>query len=253
MSEYQETVRRSLSQLENEELLARINEGGLTEEAARIARSILQERGHSFNPDRNVHTNSPSTKSSEVTTTDKKFNDSLIFIWLVTLFAFGMSQHVSGSFSKAAAEVAAQKFVMGLFYLIIGGVIATFWIKKKNKQYTHDQLMARYKTRWKTLVIVLGLFVVFSGFRLFSGVYSGGLFFDLAITLGIGIALYLRQSWSYFAAALYGLINSVALGFMGAGGAGGMLWTFVFYSAACAVLERKHIGLLEAGGINREE
>lgn len=244
MSEYQETVRRSLSLLENEELLARLNEGGLTTEAAEIAQSILRERGYHIKPD--ITTATPTSSSGDsLLTTGKAFNDSLILIWLITLFAFGMSQHVAGSFNKAAVDIAAQKFIMGLFYLVIGGAIAIYWIKKKNKQYTFEQLSTKYKSRWKTLLILLGLFVAFSIFRIFSTNFSVGIFFDLAITAGLGLALFLRKQWSYTGIAIYGLFNSVALGFMGVGGASGILWTFVFYSAANAILERKHLVLLE--------
>lgn len=245
MSDYQDTVRSSLSKLENEELLARINEGGLTDEASEIALSILRDRGHSFNGEINSDGGSVSAITSEPLT-GKAFNNSLILIWLVALFAFGMSQHVADSFSKSSAAVAALKFAMGLFYLFIGGAIAIYLIKKKNKRHNFEQLALRYKSRWKTLLILLGLFVAFALFRIFSTNFSIGIFADLAITAGLGVALYLRKHWAYVGIAIYALFNSVALGFMGIGGASGILWTFVFYYAACAALERKHLTLLES-------
>lgn len=45
MSAYEDTVRGSLSHLEDDELISRLRSGGLTEEAQQIVKDLLEERG----------------------------------------------------------------------------------------------------------------------------------------------------------------------------------------------------------------
>lgn len=48
---YEDTVRESLSLLDNEEIAARIRSGGMTEEAQQVAKKILAERGGNISAD----------------------------------------------------------------------------------------------------------------------------------------------------------------------------------------------------------
>jgi hypothetical protein len=91
----------------------------------------LQERGVDAGCFDQAEQSPADSQAQALKTTGKSFNGELLHVWLVTLFAFGMSQNVHGSFSKVAGQIAVEKFVIALVCLVIGGAVAAYFIRRK--------------------------------------------------------------------------------------------------------------------------
>lgn len=239
-SSYSASVRQSLSRLDDEEIAQKLKSNSLTDEAKAIAEEVLKERGFdSSNPQVLETLDYPLENSfTDDDVIKRGFQTSNVFIWVCALFLLGISQHVNfpnGSSDSPATVVI--KFFMGIGWAILGGiVVAIYSYVKRNRVVTKSEIVKRYRSNIKSIIYInlfLGLILLV---KLFTGYASLVSILDIAVIFGLTFAIFKRVKSAKSFLAVYAVANPILLTFLGASGASGILWAFVFLATAQSML-----------------
>lgn len=247
MGEYEDTVRYSLSNLNDGEIIKRLSTNSFTDEAKVVAYQVLTERGYKnidgklekeYEEVEEVHQNTePDLRNG--------FSASLLIIRIVFLFLLGSSIFISLPSGGADGDKAVIKFAVGFYFALIGGVVVAIDLYlKRNKTETLSEIRKKHNDSIKLL---LGMNILISGvlvFSIFSDLTSEMVAVDLAILVGLSLALYKGVPAIKHIMAAYAFISAIVLAGQGFGSGGGFAWSFVFLTACGAIIAEKKLALL---------
>lgn len=240
MTDYANSVKQSLSRLDDDEILEKIKSNSLTDEAKEVAQKILLERGLDVNnPDslRRIEPPAPSD-FTERSSVKRGFRTANVMIWIATLFLLGVSQHVNiPNASQHSPAAIVMKFVMGLSWALIGGsIVAIYSYIKRNNIVTIGEIVRKYRSNITTIIIiniVIGSLISFQVFTSYSSIVA---VLDVMIIFGLTLAIFKRIKSAKIFLAFYAFINPVAVTLLGGSGVSGFLWSFVFLATAQSIL-----------------
>ena len=243
MSEYENTVKDSLSRLDSEELIEKLKINYFTDDAKIVAEEILLERGidirnkkssiKNFLADDNFHTNENIAFIG--------YPVSSVFIWMASAFLFGISQSIRLSgVSSDASSIVGLRFIQGLSYVLIVGIVAGLYaFLNRKKITTNDQVITKYKSNIKSIIVINCIVSVILLFKLFFGISNFFAFLDLLIIAILTFAIFNRVKSAKYLLATYAFVNPVIFALVGAGGPAGIVWSFVFLSCCQAIATEK--------------
>ncbi len=240
MADYANSVKQSLSRLDDEEILEKIKSNSLTDEAKEVAEKILLERGLDVNdPDSLRRIESPTSPDFTTSYSIKRgFRTSNVVIWIATLFLLGISQYVHiPNASQYSPSAIVMKFIMGLSWALIGGsIVAIYSYIKRNSIVTMDEIVRKYRSNIKAIIIINLVIGALISLKVFSGYASIVAVLDVVIIFGLTFAIFKRMKSAKISLAFYAFINPVAVTLLGGSGASGVLWSFVFLATAQSIL-----------------
>jgi hypothetical protein len=244
MSEYESTVRLSMSRLDSEELVEKLKNNSLTDEARVIADEILKERGLNFI---DVASKDASNFSSSINTESEQiayigYPISQIYVWMVTAFLFGVSSTVgfSGATTNSPGVFMVLRLTQGFTWLVIAGIIfGVYAYIKRKKITTQAEVVRRYGSNIKSIIISALILLVLLSVKLFFDYTNVLAILDIVVVASLTYAIFDRRKPAKFLLAAYAFITVLVLAFSGGGGAAGVLWAFVFLSCGEAILTEK--------------
>jgi hypothetical protein len=243
MSDYESTVRVSLSRLDTEEIIEKLSQNQLTEGAAIIAEEILKERGVSTT----VGTGQDQVSSSDTQSVSSEnisyvgYPASAIFIWMAAAFLFGINQTVklSGA-APDAPGVVMVRLSQGFFYFLLAGIVfGIYAYANRTKITTRDEVVKKYGSNIKTIIVVNIITLCILVVSLFFGHSSSLAFIDIAIIALLTVAIFGRMKPAKYLLAIYAFMSPVVFAFLGYGGPGGIVWSFIFLTCCQAIAAEK--------------
>jgi hypothetical protein len=240
MSDYINSVKQNLSRLDDEEIVQKIKNNSLTDDAKAVAEEVLRERGFDVN-------NPESVKKLEViddaSFTDDKvikrgFQTSNVSIWICTLFLLGISQHISMPYAThdSPANVVVKIF-MGISWAVLGGIFVSIYsYLKRNMIITKEDIVRKYRSNIKSIIFINFFLGVIIALKLITGYSSIVALLDIAVIFGLTYAIYKRVKSAKGYLAVYAIANPVLFTLLGASGTSGILWAFVFLATAQSML-----------------
>lgn len=240
MSDYINSVRQSLSRLDDEEIAQKIKNNSLTDEAKIVAEEVLRERGFDVNDPESLKKLDATVDTSFTNdmVIKRGFQTSNVSIWICTLFLLGISQHVDMPYAThdSPASVVVKIF-MGISWAILGGIFVSIYSYfKRNTIVTKEEIVEKYRSNIKFIIFInlfLGVIIVL---KLMTGYSSFVALLDIAVIFGLTYAIFKRVKSAKGYLAVYAIVNPVLLALLGASGTSGILWAFVFLATAQSML-----------------
>ena len=243
MSDYEDTVRYSLSNFDDEDILERLRKGFFTDEARLIALKILDERGYQ-QLDGVFAKRQPEAGLTEAVEEQRikiGFSFQYLFVRIVWLFLLGHSIPIART-EFYLTEVAKSAFhlFMGIIFAVVGSVItAIIMYRKKNKTTTLSELASSYKSSIKGLIILNSLLTFFIIFSHLGNQMSFAIIAGVAFNVVLTIAIYKRDQSAIFFLAIYAFVVSVTNNQISGQAGYQFALSFVFLFSCQALLAEK--------------
>ncbi len=242
MNDYENTVKDSLSRLDSEEIIEKLKKNYLTDEAKVVAEEILLERGIDIRSEKSIKDfSADSTVQSNENIAFIGYPLSSVFIWMASAFLLGISQSITLSgVSSDAPSIVVMRFFQGFSNVLIVGIVAGIYafVKRKNIT-TNDQVIKKYKSNVKSIIIINCIVSVILIVKLFFEISNFFAILDLLIIACLTFAIFKRVSSAKYLLATYAFINPIIFAIVGMGGPAGIVWSFVFLSCCQAIAIEK--------------
>ena len=156
---------------------------------------------------------------------------------MATAFLFGISQSVrlSGVASDVTDNV-GMRFFQGFSYALIAGlVVGIYAFVKRNNETTNDQVISKYKSNIKSIIVINLIVLVILVVRLFFGVSNFMAILDMLIIATLTFAIFKLDKQAKYLLAAYAFVNPLFFVMLGSSGPAGIVWSFVFLSCCQAI------------------
>ncbi len=160
---------------------------------------------------------------------------------MASAFLLGISQSITLSgVSSDAPSIVVMRFFQGFSNVLIVGIVAGIYafVKRKNIT-TNDQVIKKYKSNVKSIIIINCILAVILIVKLFFEISNFFAILDLLIIACLTFAIFKRVSSAKYLLATYAFINPIIFAIVGMGGPAGIVWSFVFLSCCQAIAIEK--------------
>jgi hypothetical protein len=243
MSNYINSVKQSLSRLDDEEIAQKIKSNSLTEDAKVVALEILTERGLDVKNPSTFKSNDESELNSFTDDEGIKqgFRSTNFFLWICTVFLLGISQSVNlPNASQDSVGYVSMKFTNGivwaLFFSIFMGIYS---YSKRNAVISKDEILKKYRSNLKSIIIINSIVGTFLIIKFILGYSNFLVMLDILIIFGLTLAIFKRKKVAKLLLVIYAFINPILFALVGASGTSGVLWAFVFLATSQSILIEK--------------